>query len=103
MAGPFRQGDIMLTECPVPELAEARAEGGGILARGEQTGHHHALHGDYEVLTRPGVGTFVRVGVEGAELRHDEHATITLPPLFEGRLVRQREYEPKAAPRRVTD
>lgn len=98
----LRQGDVLLIAANVPEKATVRDSGRSVLARGEQTGHHHVIQGDVDVLTLPGVGTFTRVGPDGAELVHDEHSTINVPQ-GDYRVMRQREYSPERAPVRVTD
>jgi hypothetical protein len=98
---PYRQGDVALIVAAVPPKANVRDRGRSVLARGEQTGHHHVLEGDCEVLTLVGAGTFARVGPAGATLSHDEHGAIAVP---EGEYLvrRQREWAPRA-PVRVAD
>lgn len=87
----FRQGDILLVRVESTP-AGARELAHGVLALGEATGHaHHALapavqleHGD----TR-----YLRVPDGGADLVHEEHARIPLPPGFY-QVVYQRVYAP---------
>ncbi|MFD0638124.1 hypothetical protein [Catenulispora yoronensis] len=104
----YRQGDVLIvpvTETAVPE--GVRAEGPRrraprepmILALGESTGHAHA------VLAAQDDGHFYPAPTDsdpaflflprGGKVVHEEHGTIPLP---EGwfRVVRQREYEPRA-------
>ena len=84
-----------------------------VLAEGEVTGHSHVLKGECDVIedreasdnvvTDVAWGQFVAriVVAEEAELVHEEHDTITIPP-GEYIVVRQREYTPTGA-RRVFD
>jgi hypothetical protein len=102
----LRQGDVLLV--PVDEIPKGletvpREGGRLVLAHGEATGHAHVIEGeatflaeDLEELEQ----RFLAVEEE-AELVHDQHATITVPPgKYEVR--RQREYQPEA-PIRVSD
>ena len=92
----FRQGDVFLREVPgVPEGAKPvrRDNGRIVLAYGEVTGHAHAIAdpGAELVITEDDV-RFLLAEAEVA-LRHEEHATITIPPgAYE--VVQQREYTP---------
>jgi hypothetical protein len=92
----LRQGDILLV--PVEEIPEGlkdvpRESGRMVLAHGEATGHAHVLEGEAKFLASDLEGRFLLVE-ENAELVHDEHDTITVPPGgYEVR--RQREYEPE--------
>lgn len=81
-----RQGDILIVSGAVPESAvPVEAEGGKlILARGEVTGHHHAVLEREATLFRPGeaselADSFLRVRSGGAVLTHQEHASIAIP------------------------
>lgn len=98
-----RQGDVLLTfigDDPLPgdvTLVE-RDQGRVILAYGEVTGHAHAIADPLvELFTAADMdemqGRFLRVEQE-AELRHEEHDTIVLPP-GNYRVQRQREYTPE--------
>src|SRR5262245_42367283 len=98
----YRQGDILLIAISgLPErlVAVEPADGRIVLAYGEATGHAHAIGAHRAALFRedgslPGGSMFLRL-TEAAELRHEEHAPIALPPgLY--RVVRQREYAPGA-------
>jgi hypothetical protein len=123
----YRQGDILLL--PVAALPELRAavaqnlsdvvaastkvsllpvaaeHGRLILAHGEVTGHHHsfALAHNVALFREDGSGGGLFLSVTGApaDLEHQEHSTIVVPP-GEYAVVRQREYSPEAI-RRVED
>ncbi len=72
----YRQGDVFLAKIQaVPTKAQIRQD--RILARGEATGHVHEVIGDAEMYERDGT-LYLRVH-SAAELRHEEHGTITLP------------------------
>lgn len=92
-----RQGDVLLIAVGrIPKSKSVPTEAGRvILAHGEVTGHAHAI-GDPDVaeLLETGDGArFLRVTHE-AELRHEEHDTVTIPP-GRYRVIRQREYSPE--------
>ncbi len=92
----YRQGDVLLirvNHIPLGALPEDRADGRIILAYGEATGHAHAIaEADAEVFSHEG-RRFVRIGLGGATLAHEEHGAIPLPA-GEYRVVTQREYSP---------
>lgn len=105
----YRQGDVLIistSHVPANLAPVARDAGRIVLAYGEVTGHAHAiLDRDAELLTAPNTDDrFLRImAASGVELRHEEHATITLPP---GDYIvrRQREYTSKNMPAiRVAD
>lgn len=101
-----RQGDVMVrqvdpvTHTKLQEVWESglakvtpRDNNRVVLAYGEVTGHAHAFHSPKVAMFRAdGLGgTYIKVD-ETAELVHEEHDTITVPPgLYE--VVRQREYD----------
>jgi hypothetical protein len=99
----YRQGDVLLIPIsgelvptgarPVPRDARGRL----VLARGEATGHVHAVAAyDAELLADPDDvdRRFLRIVSTGL-LTHEEHRAIPLPPgLY--RVARQREYSPDA-------
>jgi hypothetical protein len=96
-----RQGDILLEPATHTLSAEARrcpldARGRVVLAYGEVTGHAHALDGALAELFEERDGAlYLRVGLAGAPLVHEEHGAVALAPgLY--RVVRQREYAPEA-------
>ena len=93
-------------------IVERDADGAVVLARGEVTGHRHAFHGGNVVMFRDDalardmpselyVG-HIRVKGESAELRHEEHDTITLPK-GTYRVRRQREFDGLEAARVLED
>lgn len=104
----YRQGDVLIV--PVTETAvppSVRAAGPRrraprermVLALGESTGHAHAVlaahdEGDFYPAPTEADPAFLFLP-RGGKVVHEEHGTIPLP---EGwyRVVRQREYEPRA-------
>jgi hypothetical protein len=112
----YAQGDIVLERVEDRRMTGAQVErdpdGAVVLARGEVTGHRHAFYGGNVAMFRDDalardipselyVG-HIRVKGESAELRHEEHDTITLP---QGtyRVRRQREFDALEAQRVVED
>jgi hypothetical protein len=103
MAAMFRQGDVLLEEIreapPFGKQVAPAGDGAVILMEGEATGHRHALYGaDVAFFSGGdpwrGDGLYlghVFIGAGGAELRHEEHATILIPR-GTYRVRRQREY-----------
>jgi len=85
----YRQGDLLIEVANIPEGAKALAT--HILAKGEVTGHAHAIRGDATPYELDGV-LYIHVE-ETATITHEEHAGITLPA-GDYRVVRQREYNP---------
>jgi hypothetical protein len=103
----FRQGDVLLVQVDdLPDGATAERRSGRIvLAEGEATGHAHAVEeADARTFTHGGQRYLLTRSI--AQLVHEEHAPIDVPP-GTWRVVIQREYQPPvaAAPawRRVTD
>jgi hypothetical protein len=103
----YFQGDLCIEPVADAMLLHSRAvpaaqDGAIVLAEGEATGHRHAFYGGEVALFRDDalardlppdlyIG-HVRIKAETAELRHEEHDTITLPKgLY--RVRRQREYD----------
>jgi hypothetical protein len=103
----YFQGDLCIEPVVNVALDGARAvplarDGAVVLAEGETTGHRHAFYGGEVMLYRDEalardlppelyIG-HVRIDGAAAELRHEEHDTITLPKgLY--RVRRQREYD----------
>ena len=92
----YRQGDVLIvavTKAPkgVPIPAD---RGRFILAYGEATGHAHAVAADGVEFFREEFGERRRFllieGGQTAEIRHEEHATVELPPgLYEVRQQRE--------------
>src|SRR5262249_4636583 len=108
--------DMALDNAPAVALA---CDGAVVLAEGESTGHRHAFYGAEVMLFRdPALARdlpaelyigHLRVDGDTAELRHEEHATITLPKGVY-RVRRQREFdgsdliaEPRSFSRVVAD
>lgn len=104
----YRQGDVLLVPCDgIPDrVTDLGAEAGRvILARGETTGHAHAMAAErVRYFREDGSGQgFIRVyGPSAVPLTHEEHGEIPVAP-GDYRVVQQREYEPKARPRTVAD
>lgn len=117
MSTMYRHGDVIIRRIDTDIPAEAKPvrdpqDGRMILAYGEVTGHAHAVMGDADLLEIPAeitertiadVEKWLQVNDGGAQVVHEEHATIELPP---GRyaIVRQREYtSADMEPRYVAD
>lgn len=101
----YAQGDILLEridDIVAPENVKpinVHPDGAVVLAEGEVTGHRHAFYENAVMFRDDGLARdvptdlylgHVKVGAGGAELKHEEHATIKLE---EGlyRVRRQRE------------
>lgn len=101
----YRQGDLMLERIDkMPATAKKnRRHGPIILALGEATGHHHAIHDEFvDLYTDESAGvTYIEVKEAMAALTHQEHGTIELPA-GAYRKIKQREYSPEAV-RNVAD
>lgn len=104
----FRQGDVLLVRVDsIPAYATlCDIKGDVILAYGEVTGHAHRLDvGSVKPFAKGGVWSadaerFIQA-LEGAMLRHEEHAPIAVPA-GRYRVIQQREYSPEEI-RRVVD
>ncbi len=94
----FRQGDVLLVSVDsLPDKVEALpCQERIVLAYGEVTGHAHAIVKDQAKLFIDRDVRYLKVSAGGAELLHEEHATIQIP---EGiyRIVHQREYAPDSS------
>jgi hypothetical protein len=105
-----RQGDVLIVrlEGDVASGKPVKRDGGRVvLAYGEVTGHAHAIRERgadlFELAEDKGkdgddawarAARILRVSAKaGVELRHEEHATIHLPP-GNYHVTRQREYQP---------
>lgn len=99
-----RQGDVLvLATDHIPDGTKPvkRDAGRIVLAYGEVTGHAHAIHDRHATLTALADSDtdindrFLEIVGSPAQLRHEEHSTIELPP---GTYItrRQREYAPEA-------
>ncbi|GGX73178.1 hypothetical protein GCM10010358_29560 [Streptomyces minutiscleroticus] len=89
-----------LAESAVPDAAADAASlprdarGRLVLARGEVTGHAHAVLGAGRLVQEAGpFGPMLLHLPEGGRVVHEEHAAISLPKGWY-RVVRQREYVP---------
>lgn len=97
----YRQGDVLMIAIPaIPgDATPCTIDGDVILAYGEVTGHAHRFAPDLVKafakggVWSPGAERYIRA-LEGATLRHEEHASIVLPP-GNYRVVQQREYTPQ--------
>jgi hypothetical protein len=108
----YRQGDVLIipTNQELPdksELVPNGLPGRVVLAYGEATGHHHSLavlEREVELYSSPATtDRFLKImAASGAELVHQEHSTIALPP---GTYIvrQQREWTDAQEPRRVAD
>lgn len=109
------QGDILLERVDdvQPVLPEEPMgldpDGALVLARGEVSGHRHAIHGGAVLFRDDALARdiprdlyvgHVRVTAPGTELVHEEHAAIALAP-GTYRVRRQRELDPGRMPVRV--
>ena len=105
----YRQGDVLIElirEIP-STAAKQKKQDRIILAHGEVTGHHHELHADSADWWKLGdipstnekpsrlVGEIFLNLKKPCEVKHPEHATITLPK-GNYRVTRQREYYPES-------
>jgi hypothetical protein len=94
----FRQGDVLLAAVEaIPETAAPEPRAGRIvLALGEATGHAHAIE-EQDARTFTYEGERFLLTKSRAQLIHEEHAPIEVPP-GAYRVVIQREYVPAPIP-----
>lgn len=115
-----RQGDVLLIQVKeIPSGFQSRTDKKTILAYGEVSGHHHRFEGDRVTSfykegddLRMSGGTalrgsrtdveFISVADGGADLVHEEHDTISVPP-GNYKIIRQREFSVLEGVRRVAD
>jgi len=71
-------GDVLLVRREVPAEAE-KFDAQNVLAYGEVTGHAHRIASGSVEFFKWQAKTYLRV-LKEAELRHEEHKTIILPP-----------------------
>ena len=92
----YRQGDVLIEAVDVvPEINKIPAVNGRlILAEGEATGHHHSVAAGCGTLGVADGGVMFLTVEELTEVRHQEHAPVTLP-VDRYRVTRQREYTPE--------
>jgi hypothetical protein len=94
----YRQGDVLLVEIDQPSIVGKRIHpeyGRIVLARGELSGHAHAIReSDGNAKLFEGAGNLrYLLMTEIGRLEHEEHGPIVLEPgWYEVR--RQREYDP---------
>jgi hypothetical protein len=100
--GCYRQGDVFIIPITARPKGDAQTRR-PVLAEGEVTGHAHRLEKQSQgEVFAIGEQLFLDVLGDSATIVHEEHGPITLPHgLYEVRI--QREYVPKAIPRRVVD
>lgn len=103
----FRQGDVLIRQIKsLPKAAkDITPKDRIVLAYGEVTGHAHAIApGEAREFSMADAANATRrflSVVKEATVRHEEHASIPLPPgIYE--IVQQREYTPEAI-RNVAD
>jgi len=95
----IRQGDLLFVPLEKPpdwlRLEGRKPEPGGIIARGEASGHHHrvATIEDAEVFDLGFDNVFVRVGWNGVSIIHEEHGPVTLAPNTLYHVHRAREFD----------
>lgn len=95
----YRQGDVLLMQIDeMPGTAKEGTPDGEriVLAYGEVTGHAHAVAAELARIFVDKETRFLHVGDDGANLVHEEHATIALAPGVY-RIVHQREYIPNSS------
>ena len=101
----YRQGDVLVVEvADIPKGKKVKARNGRlILAFGEVTGHHHSVAvADAEMVkVENSEDVFLKI-MRATPLEHQEHGSIILAP-GSYRVIRQREYQPRALPRQVAD
>lgn len=99
-----RQGDILF-ELTVPRNPlnrnAVKLVEDGIIAKGETTGHAHALKGDASLYRYPSGPMYIDV-ITDAEVVHEEHGTIELEPGI-WLVHQQREYVTPTEMRNVYD
>lgn len=87
----YQQGDVLLSSVPLP--AGVRKDTGRVLAHGEVTGHVHRLTEESDgLLVEIDGQLYLSVGARGAEIVHEEHKPIALPP-GDYRVGRVQEYD----------
>ena len=92
MTRQYRQGDLLVIECPEAEPLDKPPAQTDILIEGSMTGHKHRLSNS-KIYARPlnNDGDFaIIVTGPGAVLSHDEHRPVPIP---EGTWVVRRQKE----------
>ena len=94
-----RQGDLLFKK--IYELPKGlKNVFGGVILRGESTGHSHRLVGGDVFSDKKGL--LYLIVKEGGKIVHEEHTTIKLPKGLYA-VIRQREYMSKDMVRIVVD
>jgi hypothetical protein len=87
----YRQGDLLFVMGIIKH--DAKEQKDGVLALGEATGHRHRIEDRLNAMMMV-IGTMAYVrAIQEANIVHEEHATITLPP-GDWEVIKQREYHP---------
>jgi hypothetical protein len=81
----------------------AKIVDGGILAFGEKTGHQHAVASETATVYELADGTMMLDAPNGADVTHQEHGRITLPPGQYDRSIVQEYDHPAEEAREVRD
>jgi hypothetical protein len=100
-----RQGEILIFRLPPKShhwlKSHRLVRFGNVIREGEKSGHRHEVKGQGDLLAPEGVpeeekgmNLLLKVGKEGAEIRHPEHETIKLPE-GEYHVLTQREFSEK--------
>ncbi len=88
----YRQGDILFVETDeIPNGTECKD---GIIARGEVTGHSHRIAARVQAVVYLAAAMKYIHAVGEAQVVHEEHGTIHLPP-GKYQCIRQQEYTPE--------
>ncbi|MHB8790180.1 MAG: hypothetical protein ACYDBT_09895 [Desulfobulbaceae bacterium] len=92
----YQQGDILIQRiATLPSNLEVidPEDGRYILARGEATGHAHAVNDNILLFREAGKDVLYCYADDYFTLRHEEHNNIEIPPgIYQVRQVRQFEY-----------
>lgn len=87
----YRQGDVLFVK--VDSLPKGlKKQASDVIVEGETTGHAHRL---VNGSIRASATAMFLVCQATAQVMHEEHATVKLPPAIY-QVIRQREYSPEA-------
>jgi hypothetical protein len=92
MQSMHRQGDILFIRDDETDLSKATTQTDGIVARGEVTGHTHALETHKAALMLLAGAMYIKAW-QDAQVLHQEHGPVLLEK-GTWRVQRQREYRP---------
>ena len=100
----YRQGDVWIIPMTLPNSLKLKKlnKRGAVLAEGEVTGHAHVAMGKNVKLYEDNKGVLWLSCPTKTPVKHEEHATITLPK-GDYKIVHQREWTDEMEPRRVAD